>query len=350
MSAFLQNAWYMAAWSSELADGILARQLLNSPMVFWRCQDGSVAAIDDRCPHRFAPLSRGTKLGDTIQCGYHGLIFDASGSCVRNPHGRRPQGNVRAYPCFEQDNMIWFWAGEPARANPALIPRFPLNTDVRYRFVSGHSRVAAHYELVTDNLLDLSHTAHIHPAFGGADWEAKQTLVCKGQTVHSVYVIKSFPIPAFFKAMVTPAFASQVNEWDDLRWNAPATMYLFTEFGAADADRKTALWVPSAHVLTPETAASTHYFWASGVGRESSLSDEVHRQFLVKAFEQEDMPMIEAVQKSMGGSELTSLRPILLPADRAAMRARQILSRLIAEEQGTGPASQLGVEKPSVPD
>jgi len=90
---FLRNTWYMAMWSENLAAGtLLPRMLLGTPLVFWRDTQGRVAALEDRCPHRFAPLSKGKLLGDRVQCGYHGLEFDGSGACVRNPHvtGRIP--------------------------------------------------------------------------------------------------------------------------------------------------------------------------------------------------------------------------------------------------------------------
>src|ERR1700688_4281682 len=99
---FLQNTWYLAAWSDRIKPGeLFPRMILNRPLVFLRRQDGSVVAMDDRCPHRFAPLSMGHAEGDRIVCGYHGLEFDsASGACVRNPHntGKIPAAaRVRTY-------------------------------------------------------------------------------------------------------------------------------------------------------------------------------------------------------------------------------------------------------------
>ena len=54
--------------------------------------DGEVVAFADRCPHRLAPLSIGTICGTTLQCAYHGWMFDASGAVVEIPSlGRRGQ-------------------------------------------------------------------------------------------------------------------------------------------------------------------------------------------------------------------------------------------------------------------
>ena len=69
---FLKNAWYMAAWSEEIGASLLRRRILGRAIVLYRLENGRVAALDDRCPHRFLPLSRGERQGDTIRRGYHG--------------------------------------------------------------------------------------------------------------------------------------------------------------------------------------------------------------------------------------------------------------------------------------
>ena len=117
--SYLRNAWYVAAWSDDLADGgVLGRTILKEPVVLYRKADGNVAALQDRCPHRFAPLSMGKVLnGDRIQCPYHGLEFNSSGTCVLNPHGTKnipPRARVRSYPVTEKHKAIWIWMGEKA--------------------------------------------------------------------------------------------------------------------------------------------------------------------------------------------------------------------------------------------
>src|ERR1700679_24144 len=97
-ATYLRNNWYQAAWASELSDAPLARTLLDEPIVFFRTGAG-IAALQDRCPHRFAPLSAGRFQGGTVRCGYHGLTFDGSGRCVHNPYGPITEPmKVRSYP------------------------------------------------------------------------------------------------------------------------------------------------------------------------------------------------------------------------------------------------------------
>ena len=113
---FLRNAWYVGAWSNELVqDKLLPRTLLDDPIVFFRTQTGTAAALFDRCPHRFAPLSRGRLEGEAIECGYHGLRFDRTGACVLNPYNPGhvpPRAHVRTYPLHEQQGIVWIWMGE----------------------------------------------------------------------------------------------------------------------------------------------------------------------------------------------------------------------------------------------
>ena len=121
-ATYLRNNWYQAAWASELSEAPLARTLLDEPIVFFRTGAG-IAALQDRCPHRFAPLSAGRFQGGTVTCGYHGLTFDGSGRCVHNPYGPITEPmKVRSYPVAERHSAIWIWMGAQERADEALIP------------------------------------------------------------------------------------------------------------------------------------------------------------------------------------------------------------------------------------
>jgi len=56
---YLRNTWYVAAWSDDLGDGqLLGRTILKQQIVLYRKADGQVAALDDRCPRRFASRNR----------------------------------------------------------------------------------------------------------------------------------------------------------------------------------------------------------------------------------------------------------------------------------------------------
>src|SRR4051794_6661097 len=111
---YLRNVWYAAAWSEEIGRTPLGRKLLDRPITLFRATSGTSVALADRCPHRFAPLSKGKLVEDAIQCPYHGLRFDTDGRCVYNYHGPVPKAaSVHRYPMMERYGVAWIWMGEP---------------------------------------------------------------------------------------------------------------------------------------------------------------------------------------------------------------------------------------------
>jgi phenylpropionate dioxygenase-like ring-hydroxylating dioxygenase large terminal subunit len=106
-----------------LMNAPLARTLLDLPVVMFRNAEGTASALLDRCPHRFAPLSSGTITDGALVCPYHGLGFAGTGRCVLNPHGPITSSmSARAFPLVETYRALWIWMGDPAQADPAMIP------------------------------------------------------------------------------------------------------------------------------------------------------------------------------------------------------------------------------------
>lgn len=112
---FLRNAWYPVGWSKDLTGEPVARTLLDDPVVLFRMPNGTLAALEDRCCHRAAPLSLGKLVGEHLQCGYHGLKFDGTGRCVEVPGQKAiPAGaSVRSYVVCEKWRMAWIWMETP---------------------------------------------------------------------------------------------------------------------------------------------------------------------------------------------------------------------------------------------
>jgi vanillate O-demethylase monooxygenase subunit len=73
------------------------------------------------------------------------------------------------------------------------------------------------------------------------------------------------------------------------------------------------------------------------VGRCNDIHDTEHSAQLhagfVHAFEYEDKPMIAAQSKRLNGRDFWEMKPLLLPTDAGAVRARRILLKLIEVEQ-----------------
>lgn len=340
--SFLYNAWYMIGWSDELVDGaMIARTVLNMPIVAFRGRDGdSLHAMEDRCPHRFAPLSRGKLSEDGLQCGYHGLTFDMSGRCVRNVFAKTAPSaaRVRTFPIAERPSTIWVWTGDPGKADEKRIPDIGYHGDPAMRYVKGVTTVKSDYRLLIDNLMDLCHSTFIHPAFGGLEYMPRfhSEELPDGSIVSDYYIADMINI---FGADAIPA--DRIRNRDTIRWIAPSTHILASKAGLRDSDENL-IDVPSAHILTPESEKTTHYFWSSGVARASPIPDEELFATLQQAFDAEDKPMVEAVQQRMGNADLWDLHPVLLPTDASCVRVRRKLAALIEAEHADSASAAAG--------
>jgi len=350
---YLKNAWYAAALSSEIGDAPFSRKLLDERIVFFRNSAGAIVALEDKCPHRFAPLSLGRVNGDVIECGYHGLQFRAGGACAHNPHGDKsiPRGaEVKAYPAVERDGFIWYWPGEAALADEATVPRYPEFTDTdNFTPVYGHLPVKAHYELVIDNLLDLSHVEFLHPMFQQAEGvDAHKTEFRQEGNV--IYAMRWKPNSLIHGLAGRLYWTSQSTRGDaraHMRWSAPSVLHFdlgVTEVGAPVED---GISLPNAHVITPQDEFNSHYFWC--IARNRKIGDQAASEQLFaianKVFSTEDLPMIEAQQENMGArTDLMAMKPVTLDPDLPALRARRILANLIREEQGPSDSAQQAAE------
>lgn len=350
MLKILKNAWYAAAFSDEVGETPLARTLIDRNLVLFRDSEGALGMILNRCPHRFAPLSAGKVVEDTLQCAYHGLRFNRAGECVHNPHskagGPLRAADIQSFPVMERYGIVWFWPGDPAAADPAALPRIAFLEDPEYSTVKGLLHVRGHYELVVDNLLDLSHAAFIHPQFAGGRYSPEQLLAATKQKLER---LERSIVNNRLRSGLPPGSAHidvfgmdpavPVHSDSTMTWHPPAMLDFAVGAWEMDNDRASGVHIPQLHVITPETEFTSHYFFINGRNRRQG-EPEIDRMMLDMfelAFGRQDEPMIEMVQRNMGAvSDINELGPILLPTDAAPVSARRMLAALIADEQAAG--------------
>jgi vanillate O-demethylase monooxygenase subunit len=339
----------MAAWAHEVGQSLLSRRLGGARILMYRKLDGRIVAMDDRCPHRFAPLSLGERRGDEVHCGYHGLGYNSAGQCIHNPYSDKiPRGTtVRTYPIEERDGIAWIWLADPALAPAAKIPDFGFMANAAPdSLLHGHTVMAANFEYGTDNLMDLSHIEFVHRgsfAGRGVIFAGKHEVRQDEETLHSNWWMPNVDAPPHTFGIYPPD--AKTDHWLDMRWNAPASMYLQVGATLPGKGREEGVIVHQAHILTPETQQTSHYFWSTSSALP--LTDRTVAEGLKALFDQafngEDKPMIEAAYANAEGADFWDRKPAFLGIDAGGTRARRVLERIRRGSSAGEAGSQEGV-------
>lgn len=346
MSSFIKNAWYVAMWAESLEQGkIVQREIAGHDIAIYRMPDATPVALDDRCPHRSAPLHMGRVCPNgNLQCGYHGLQFDATGACAVNPHGKGviPVAlRVRSFPVVERHSLIWVWTGEQP-ADPALIPDLSVidraaPRDVTYRDVL---EMEANYQLVIDNLLDLSHVAFLHGGVLGNDSTvaADISVTQEGDSVTVSRWMPNVKPPGLFD-MLYHRDGSLVDHWSAITWMAPSCLLNNAGVTAQGAPQSEGTGIFGLHLLTPVNERKTVYHFAAVRQNPLPFPDDVHAKIMEdlkvlrrKAFVTEDEPMIEAQQRVIDKVGAEAARPVLLAVDGGPVRYRRVLDEIRARQ------------------
>lgn len=340
---YLRNAWYVAATSDELPTGrLVARTILEEPIVLFRDRDARIAALEDRCCHRAAPLSLGELSDKGIACGYHGLVFNAEGRCVEIPgQAHIPErARVKAYPVMERGGFVWVWTGDSRPTPETAIPQIPAYTtadDERPRYAHGVMHVKAGYELFLENLMDLTHLAYLHKNTIGSRAQDHT-----GATMETVQTERGVRYTRLMLDAVPPAeyaaryrFTGRVDRWEEFEYIAPSSVVQFT--GAVAAGQYAKGVRLGGHNLralltyTPETEHTCFHFYSFISAHDSGNRPPSTSAPEVLAVLAEDVRMIEQQQLRLEGYDMNRLTAI--PSDTARIAMTRFLSRKIAEEQ-----------------
>jgi phenylpropionate dioxygenase-like ring-hydroxylating dioxygenase large terminal subunit len=335
--AFPLNMWYVAALSKEIKAGIpFPRRLLNEPVVLFRTADGKVAAVEDRCCHRHLPLSSGTVEDNGIRCGYHGLLFNTKGQCIEIPGQNKIPGKamVRPYPIIEQDSLVWIWFGSETNSEPDCTPpRYDVHTSGQYVFDGDVYHYNAPFQLIHDNLLDLSHLGYVHLKTIGGNAKLHMNAEMKVESAGNQVLVKrymrdSVPPPTYLAAY---PFGDRIDRWQEILFE-PSHLRIWTgavNANTADLDdnNRGGFHMRGFHAITPETETSCHYLWTMATNPESN-----HNEVLAKVIQQtaftfdEDKVVIENQYENM--KRFAGQPMIDIHVDVGPNRARRIMEQL----------------------
>lgn len=349
---FPLNAWYAAAWDFEVARNLLPKTIANRPVVMFRTTSGRPVALADACWHRLSPLSMGKLRGDDeIMCGYHGICYDADGRATYMPAQDtiNPSATVHSYPVVERHRFVWIWPGDPALADPALVPDMHWNDDPQWAGDGKTIRVKCGYQLIVDNLMDLTHEQFVHGSTIGHESLSESDFEVTHDDRHVVVTKWMLGIdpPPFWKRNLQdrfPDYDGPVDRWQIIRWEAPSTVCIDVGVakagtGAPEGDRSQGVNGMVLNTMTPETDNTSFYLWA--FARNWCLDKQVITTRLregVSGVFFEDEQMLEAQQRGIEANPGYGFYNLNI--DAGSMWSRRLVSRMIAAEAGSDSGRQ----------
>jgi phenylpropionate dioxygenase-like ring-hydroxylating dioxygenase large terminal subunit len=341
---FLRDHWYVAALSGEVTTSPFSRQILGEHVVLFRTEGGRVAALADQCPHRGFPLSLGKVVGEDLQCGYHGFTFDCAGTCVAVPGQDRipSRADVRHYELVEQGPWVWIWMGRHA-PNPPAPPATPWMTDPEHwSTVAGMASIEAGFDLLVDNLLDLSHETYLHNGSIGTPEVAATPIEVEsdddGHVVRVYRHMSAVECPPFYAT--TTGLEGLVDRWQDIEYFAPGFYMIHSRLAEVgrppmpDGDDAHAFHMKIFYGLTPAAPGRVHDFWA--LSRDFCVGeaqiDGALSTMQVKVV-QEDVDALNILERRL--AEAVEPVEVSVKIDRGGLAARRML-RAMVEAAGAG--------------
>ncbi|MBR9910128.1 MAG: aromatic ring-hydroxylating dioxygenase subunit alpha [Gammaproteobacteria bacterium] len=339
---FPKNTWYVACASDELDSKPLGRRICNESMVFYRDGEGKVAALEDFCPHRGAPLSLGYVEDGLLVCGYHGLKMNCEGKADSMPgQNVKNFSCIRQFPAHERYGFIWVWPGAAGKADIATIPHLEWAESPDWAYGGGLYHIQCDYRLMVDNLMDLTHETYVHASSIGQKEidEAPVDTRVEGESVVTSRFMENIMAPPFWQmALEANDLASDVpvDRWQICRFTPPS--HVMIEVGVAhaghggyDADHKHKASSVVVDFITPETDTSIWYFW--GMARDFKPGDAELtasiREGQGKIFA-EDQEMLERQQQNL--LAWPERRLMKLNIDAGGQQSRRIINKLIKAE------------------
>lgn len=334
---YLKNAWYVAGWSVDFDRSLRAETYLGENIVFYRQENGAPVALEDACPHRKLPLSKGTIEGDTVVCGYHGLTFDCTGKCVDAPTQRGQIPNravVRSYPVVDRYKLLWIWMGDTDLADPNLIFNVENYDNPDWGYTDGGTMdMECNYLWICDNLLDPSHVAWVHiTSFAGAGTDDKPLDVARVENGVSVsrWIYGAMPSPYYAPRVKFEGPCDRYQGYDMYYPAIGLNKSIYTPVGTGGPDApamdKTFINI-SYNFMTPIDADNTRYFWfqhRNTDGQDKTVSGEMNAGAYI-AFA-EDQAVLRDVHLGMKNMITPNID---LGLDKGAKLFRQGLQRLI---------------------
>jgi vanillate O-demethylase monooxygenase subunit len=324
---YVRNRWYVAMLSREVGRTPKQTWVLDVPIVLFRKASNEVVALRDVCPHRHAPLSLGTVVGDEIQCRYHGFQFDSSGRCTKIPSEKTIPTAIHAEPIVVREALgfVWVWGGESSKADPNLLVSFPWLDKPGFASYHAAMVVEAPLQLIVDNLMDLTHVHFLHSILGATN------LVHESEPME---VWETHDHVLYRRALKKRKIGSDLYTEVGGEFIPPSVVITSSVPKREGRDEiQPGPMSQALHCLTPRSAHSTSYL-------ALRCWNDLIRPHEIAAIQQqtdvtlaEDKAMIEAQYRNRSAA---SADEKLIKSDRAAIMARRAYDRVLRSDHAAG--------------
>ncbi|HEY9698435.1 MAG TPA: Rieske 2Fe-2S domain-containing protein [Trichocoleus sp.] len=168
------EAWHPVFYVEDLdKDQLTPLTLLDiNVVIWWDRQSESWCVLEDKCPHRLAPLSEGRIAADgLLECPYHGWAFTGEGTCDRIPQQREggaaetsQRACVRSFPAVVKQGLLFVYPGKVENAARVKVPIIEAMEESPSEWVCLNTFRDLPYDALTllENVLDSSHVPFTH--------------------------------------------------------------------------------------------------------------------------------------------------------------------------------------------
>jgi len=196
--------------------------------------------------------------------------------------------------------------------------------------------VRGNYQLVLDNILDLTHVAYVHKSTLNSPQVSQSPLEVEieDDTIRTLRITRGADCPPLFKR-AREDLGDTIDRWQKSQFFMPSLLIGdMRGYPEGSEDLSVALRYCVLNGLTPETETSTHYFWSvvRCFALQDKAVDEILYNGIVQAFN-EDCDVV-GLQQDMISSDRSGAPLVAFAADRAGMAARRMIRRRVVQEQG----------------
>jgi nitrite reductase/ring-hydroxylating ferredoxin subunit len=256
--------------------------------VLWQNPQGEIAALENVCPHRQAPLSEGWICRDrnTITCPFHALEFNSEG-CRQNTDQSARQALVPPLGLIIQGDYIWTYGpSAPRRPVPDLLQTLPAG--MTFIGAVGDRTVQAAF---LPNLLinyDYNHLVGLHKDLFKVKANRVLSFTPEGEQATVTQETERMQF-SFTEALQDPVMLLMPKVYQSrLDYRFPAITAYRGLFPLGE--------VLQVNILYPETATTTRAFALVWVKYRSPLLQVIPKQILLDVINtgvEQDLTMVE---------------------------------------------------------